>query len=146
MLTTYKDNLNAALEAPSLDPLYLSVAHSLLSGDSIDSIADALSLTTDRVTAIAEREDVRRYVDTVYLTQGYLNRVKRLKIINRVIDAKLEEAEETGVYSKRDLLEWLKLLNEMETSTKPKQPTTAVQINQQTNNNYATLLQDLLGE
>jgi hypothetical protein len=59
-----------------------------------------------------------------------------------VIDEKLAEARETGVFSKRDLLEWLKLLNDMERDSRPKQPTTAVQVNNQTNN-YSTLMQDL---
>jgi hypothetical protein len=65
-----------------------------------------------------------------------------MKIINEVIDEKLAEGRETGVFSKRDLLEWLKLLNDMEKDARPKQPSTAVQVNNQTNN-YSTLMQDL---
>jgi hypothetical protein len=144
-LTTYSDNLNASLEAPEIDPQYLVVANEMLCGKSIPEISKQIGLSNDQVTAIAERADVRRYVDAVYMSQGYLNRVRRMQVINRVIDEKLLEAAETGVYSKRDLLEWLKLLNDMDRDARPKAPTTAVQVNNHTNN-YTSLMQDLLGD
>jgi hypothetical protein len=139
---TYSENLNAALEAPELDPQHLLVANELLCGKSIPSIAETTGLSTDQVTAIVERSEIRRYVDAVYMSQGYLNRVRRMQIINRVVDEKLAEAAETGVWSKRDLLDWMKLLNDMDKESRPKAPTTAVQVNHQTNN-YTTLMQDL---
>jgi hypothetical protein len=141
---TYSDNLNAALEAPELDPQHLVVANEMLSGKSITQIAEATNLSVDRVTAISERSEVKRYVDAVYMSQGYLNRVRRMQIINRVIDEKLREAAETEVWSKRDLLEWMKLLNDMDRDARPRAPATAVQVN--TTNNYTTLMQDLLGQ
>jgi hypothetical protein len=142
---TYSDNLNSTLDAPEIDPQYMLVANELLSGRSIPQIAELSGLSNDQVTAIAERSEVRRYVDTIYMSQGYLNRVRRMQVINKVIDEKLVEAAETGVYSKRDLLEWLKLLNDMDRDARPKAPTTAVQVNNHTNN-YTSLMQDLLGD
>jgi hypothetical protein len=140
---TYSDQLNSALEAPALDPSILIVANEYLSGEAIDAIAKNHALTMDQVTAIIERKDVRSYVDSVYLSQGYLNRVKRLALINRVVDKKLEEAIESDVYSKKDLLDWMKLLNDMETAARPKRDVgVAVQIN----NNYDSLMKDLLGD
>lgn len=140
---TYSEQLNNALEAPALDPAILTVANEYLSGESIDCIAKNHALTMDQVTAIIERKDVRSYVDSVYLSQGYLNRVKRLALINRVVDKKIEEAIDSDVYSKKDLLDWMKLLNDMETSARPKRDVgVAVQIN----NNYDSLMKDLLGD
>lgn len=141
-IITYSDNLNASLEAPEVDPKHLLVANELLSGKSIPQIAEQYCVTNDQITAIVERSEVKRYIDSVYMSQGYLHRSKRLQVINKVIDEKLAEAATTGVYSKRDLLEWLKLLNDMERDTRPKQPTTAVQVNQ--TNNYSALMNDLL--
>jgi len=138
---TYSEQLNNALEAPSLDPAILTVANEYLSGESIDTIAKNHALTMDQVTAIIERKDVRSYVDSVYLSQGYLNRVKRLALINRVVDKKLQEAIESDVYSKKDLLDWMKLLNDMETSARPKRD---VGVAIQVNNNYDSLMKDLL--
>ena len=142
---TYSDNLNASLDAPEIDPQHMVIANEMLCGKSIPQISELTGLSNDQVTAIAERSEVRRYVDGVYMSQGYLNRVRRMQVINKVIDEKLAEAADTGVYSKRDLLEWLKLLNDMDRDSRPKAPTTAVQVNNHTNN-YTNLMQDLLGD
>lgn len=144
-LITYSDNVNASLEAPEVDPKHLILANELLSGKSIPQIAEEYGLTNDQVTAVVDRGEVKRYIDSVYMSQGYLHRSRRLQIINEVIDEKMAEARETGVFSKRDLLEWLKLLNDMERDSRPKTPTTAVQVNNQTNN-YSTLMQDLFDQ
>ena len=140
---TYSGNLNASLDAPDLDPQHLIIANEMLTGKSIPQISDITGLSIDQVTSIAERSEIKRYVDAVYMSQGYINRVRRMQVINKVIDEKLLEAADTGVYSKRDLLEWLKLLNDMDKTTQPKTPTTAVQVNQ--TNNYSSLMNDLLG-
>ena len=93
------------------------------------------------MTQIVEKKEVKSYIDNVYLTQGYLNRIKRINIINNVIEQKLTEAVETGQYSKKDLLDWLKHLHEVETSVRPKDkgPTVAVQVN-----NYDSLMREVL--
>ena len=139
--TTIADALNKTLESPSLDPVLLSVANEFLSGTSIPDIATNFSISADRVTQIIEKKEVKNYVDNVYLTQGYLNRIKRINIINNVIEQKLEEALETGQYSKKDLLDWMKHLHEVETAARPKDkgPTVAVQVN-----NYDSLMREVL--
>lgn len=145
-IITYTDNLNNELEAPDLDPQLLLVANEYLAGQSILHIADKFGLSTDRVAAICEKDEVKRYIDTVYTSQGYLNRNKRLELINKVVDRVLEDAMESGVYTKKDLLDWIKLLNEMDRDAKPKAPTTAIQVNKQTNNTYTNLIKDLFDE
>jgi hypothetical protein len=140
-ITTYSDNVNSSLEAPELDPQHLLIANELLAGKTIPQIADEFGISSDRVTAIVERGDTKRYVDTVIMNQGYLHRSRRLNIINKVIDEKLMEAAETGMYSKKDLFDWIKLLNDMDRDNRPKGPSTAVQVNN--TNNYTTLMQDL---
>ena len=139
-LTTV-DALNKTLESPPLDPVMLAIANDYLSGRSVETIAEEYDLPQDRITSVIEQREVKAYIDSVFATQGYLNRVKRINLINRVIDQKLEEAVETGIYSKRDLLDWMKHLQEVETSLKPKAqgPQVAVQIN-----NYDKLMRDLM--
>jgi len=140
ILTTV-DALNRTLESPPLDPVMLAIANDYLSGKSIETISDEYDLASDRITSVLEQREVKAYVDSVFATQGYLNRVRRINLINRVIDQKLEEAVETGIYSKKDLLDWMKHLQEIEESTKPKRtgPAVAVQIN-----NYDKLMKDLM--
>ena len=88
------------------------------------------------------KEEVKSYIDNVFVTQGYLNRVKRLALINSVIDQKMQDAMETGVFSKKDLLDWLKHLHEVEAAVhKKEKPTVAVQVN----NNYESLIERFNG-
>ena len=140
-VTTSVDALNKSLEAPPLDPVMLALANDYLSGKAIDELADEYGITEDRVTAVIEKKEVKNYIDSVFATQGYLNRIKRINLINSVIDQKIQEAVETGIYSKKDLLDWMKHLHEVEASLKTKQtgPAVAVQIN-----NYDKLMRDLM--
>ena len=140
-ITTSVDALNRTLEAPALDPVVLALANDYLSGKGVGEIAEEYGITEDRVTAVIEKKEVKNYIDSVFATQGYLNRIKRINLINQVIDQKIQEAVETGIYSKKDLLDWMKHLQEVETALKPKQsgPAVAVQIN-----NYDKLMKDLV--
>lgn len=139
--STTVEALNRTLEAPPLDPVLLSIANDYLAGKSIDIISDEYGIPSDRVTAVIEKREVKAYIDNVFATQGYLNRNRRIALINAVIDQKIQEAVETGIYSKKDLLDWMKHLADIEATLKPqaKGPAVAVQIN-----NYDRLMKDLL--
>jgi hypothetical protein len=139
--STTVEALNRTLDAPALDPVVLAIANDYLAGKTIDDIAYEYAISTDRVTAVIEKREVKTYIDNVFATQGYLNRVRRIALINAVIDQKVQDAVETGIYSKKDLLDWMKHLHDVETALKPQQkgPAVAVQIN-----NYDRLMKDLL--
>lgn len=141
IIVTTADAINRSLDTPALDPVFLSIANDYLSGKSIAALADEYGLPADRITSVIEKKEVKSYIDTVYATQGYLNRVKRIGLINQVIEQKMADALETGVLSKKDLLDWLKLLNDMESAAKPKVtgPAVAIQVN-----NYEKLMKDLV--
>ena len=134
------DALNKSLETPKLDPVLLAIANDYLAGEGVDKIAKEYGVSQDRVAAVLDKDDVRKYIDNVYVTQGYLNRVRRMALVNQVIEQKVQDALESGVWSKRDLLDWMKHLNELEETAKPKKasPQVAVQIN-----NYDKLMKDL---
>ena len=140
-ITTTVDALTKTLDAPPLDPVVLALANDYLSGKSVTDIAEEYDITQDRVTSVIEKKEVKAYIDSVFATQGYLNRIKRVNLINQVIDQKIQEAVETGIYSKKDLLDWMKHLQEIEIGMKPKTagPAVAVQIN-----NYDKLMKDLM--
>jgi hypothetical protein len=141
IIVTTADAINRSLDTPALDPVFLSIANDYLAGKSVADMAEEYGLPADRITAVIEKKEVKSYIDTVYATQGYLNRVKRIDLINQVIEQKMQDALETGVLSKKDLLDWLKLLNDMESAAKPKQtgPAVAIQVN-----NYEKLMKDLV--
>ena len=134
------DALNKSLETPKLDPVLLAIANDYLDGCDLDKISEEYGVTQDRVAAVLEKDDVKKYIDNVYVTQGYLNRVRRMKLVNQVIEQKVQDALESGVWSKRDLLDWMKHLNDLEETAKPKKqsPQVAIQVN-----NYDKLMKDL---
>lgn len=143
MVETTDASLNKSLEAPELDPIVLSVANKYIECASLQDIADEYDVPTDVITKTLERKEVQNYINAVFMNQGFINRFRRMKIINDVISQKLQDALETGVYSKEDLLKWMKLLDTMETNatTKEKQgPIVAIQVN----SNYDTLIEDLM--
>ena len=113
--TTTVQALNKTLEAPPLDPVVLAIANDYLAGKSVEEMSNEYAVSQDRITSVIEQKDVKSYIDNVFATQGYLNRVKRINLINQVIDQKIQDAVETGVYSKKDLLDWMKHLHEVET-------------------------------
>lgn len=141
--TTTVEALNKTLETPPLDPVVLAIANDYLAGHDITKLSEEYGITEDRVTSVIEKKEVKSYIDSVFATQGYLNRIKRINLINRVIDQKIEEAMETGIYSKKDLLDWMKHLQEVETGLKPKNngPAVAIQVN-----NYDKLMKDLMND
>lgn len=139
-----KEALIDQLEAPPLDPVVLGVANLHLEGMTPSEISQEMDLPSDIVSQILDKKEVKSYVDNVYLAQGYMSRMKRINLINQVINAKIQEALETEVYSKKDLLDWLKLLHDMEKETKPKSKNPAVAV--QINNNYEALMDELLKE
>ena len=138
---TAQNTLAKTLEAPALDPIVLAIANESLSGKDIISIADEYGITSDIVNSILDKKEVKSYIDNVFLTQGWLNRVKRLNLINDIINAKVQEAIESNIWSKKDIFEWIKLVNSMEEALRPKKngPTVAVQVN-----NYDSLMSKLL--
>lgn len=140
-MTTARDVINKTLEAPELDPVILGIANEHIQGRNHQEIADSFSISQDRVAQVLERREVKQYVDQVYLSQGYLNRFKRLELVNQVIQQKVEEAMVGGELTKKDLLEWLRLLQDMDKTARPQQrgPTVAVQVN-----NYDSLMRDLM--
>ena len=105
----------------------------------MDEIAEEYGFR-DCVTAVIEKKEVKSYIDSVFATQGYLNRIKRINLINSVIDQKIQEAVETGIYSKRpSRLDETSSRGRAVAEAQTQGPAVAVQIN-----NYDKLMKDLM--
>ena len=146
---TLVDALNKTLEAPAVDPVLLQIANKYLQGQEIADIADELEVSRDRVVSILEKAEVKRYIDGVMSSQGYLNRVRRMDLINEVIEQKVAEARDTEMFSRKDLLDWLKHIAELEKDLQPKEakqpaagPAVAVQISNSPN--YDRLMGEII--
>lgn len=133
-------------------PEWLEVANSYLSYGSITDTARALQITPDVVIETLARKDVKGYLNAIYLDLGYRNRDKIGAVLDKMIESKLQEAEESGVYSSKDLADLLMMAHKMRMEeikaqkdvTEIKQQTN-VQINEAPNGNYGALMERLLG-
>lgn len=101
----------------ALSPEKLDIAAAYIANSSsIEKTAEALGLPPSVIIDSIKDKQVREYINEIYLDQGYRNRVKLGALIDQVIDAKLEEAMETGIHSGKDLYDWIKLAVEMRNS------------------------------
>ncbi len=137
-------------EITKIGPEHYDVANGFLLYGTIQDTAEQLQLPQHEVVKILQTPEVKRYLDGVYLDQGYRNRDKMGKVLDKIIDAKLEEAEETGIYTGKDLLDVLALvhkmrMDEIKAVREEKQPTTAIQVNQNHfgDSNYGRLMEKL---
>lgn len=125
-----------------INPDALEVANSYLSTLSIEETSKQLEITPEAVNQYIQQPAVKSYIDNIFLEQGYRNRFKLGALLDKIIDSKLEEAEETGVYTSKDLLEVIKVVQTMQ-----KDNTQSQDIGKQTNvqvNNYGANLSSLL--
>jgi len=139
-------------EIVPIQPELLEVANTYLQTGSIVETANALSIPPDRVAGYLEKKEIRSYIDQVFLDQGYRNRSRLAQLLDKVIDAKVEEAEETEMYSDKDLADLIHMAHKMRMDElKLQQARPGIQINQQINNEnpfgqgkYGDLVQKLL--
>lgn len=138
---------------PAIAPEWLEVANSYLSYGSITETARALAISPDVVIETLARKDVKVYLNAIYLDLGYRNRDKIGAVLDKMIESKLQEAEESGVYSSKDLADLLMMAHKMrmeeikaqrDAPTEIKQQTN-VQINEALPGNYGALMERLLG-
>ena len=144
-----------------MSPEGLEIANCYLEHGSIPAAANALAITEDTVSEALNKREIRQYIDTVYLDTGYRNRFKLSETLDLLIDKKLEEADETEIYTNKDMADLLQLahkmrMDEMKAQTeleKAKAGTVKNQVNIQDNSgvpfgqgNYGNLLKKLLKE
>jgi len=146
------------LDNPRVSPEALVIADTYLHCLDIDATAKELEIPREEVVWYLNKAPVRRYVDTVFLEQGYLNRHKIQDALSTVISKKLEDLEMTELVSNKDIADLLKMahdmrMKELELAIKreakaPKEHKEGTQINVQQNNygaNYMDLLNKIVG-
>lgn len=100
-------------EIIALAPEQLDIANAYIQFGSAKETAYQLQIPEYQIIKLLERKDVKDYITQVYLDRGYRNRQKLGDVLDKMIAAKLEEAEESGVYSSKDLLEILKFAHQI---------------------------------
>ena len=142
-----------------MSPEGLEIANSYLANGEVSVVSRKLGVSREVVVAALNKREVQKYIDTVYMDSGYRNRFKLAETLDKLIDQKLEEAEETEIYTSKDLADLLMMqhkirMDEMKAQTeleKVKNSPIKTQNNVQINTdvpfgqgNYGTLMKKLL--
>lgn len=138
-------------EITLISPEGLDIASAYLENKSDTKLtAAALGLPVEEVHRYLQKREVKAYIDNLYFESGFRNRDRMAAVMDEIIASKLEEMDDTGMGSQKDILEILKeahsmKMKEMEMEIKlqaAKSPT--IQVNNQTNNNYNSLLDKII--
>ncbi len=131
-----------------IQPEEFDIANAYLQYGTSDEVAVQLGLPAYKVVEVLERPDIKSYLDGVYLDQGYRNRSKLGALLDRVIEKKLEEAEESEMYTSKDIVDLITLAHKMRIDelklTKKEQSTTVNVANFGDGSNYGNLMSKLL--
>lgn len=142
-----------------ISPEGLEIANAYLELGSIPAVCSRLSIDEAKASEYLQKREVKAYVDQVYLDTGYRNRFKLAEVLDTLIDAKMEEAEESDVYTSKDLADLVGMahkirMDELKAQTeleKAKAQTIRTQVNIQDNSqvpfgqgNYGELMKKLL--
>ena len=149
-----------AKEIAVISPEGLEVANTYLQYGNIRAVCDFMQLPENRVVELLGKREVKRYIDTVYLDMGYRNRNNIASVLDEMIASKLEEAQESGIYSSKDLADLLQMahkmrMDEIKAMAELEKANNASQIRNQTNvqinegipfgqGNYGKLMEALL--
>ena len=102
-----------AKEVTAISPEGMEVANSYLTLGNIKGVCEYLSVSENKVVDILNRREVKKYIDTVYLDTGYRNKNNIGTLLDEMIQSKLEEAQESGGYSSKDLADLLQMAHRM---------------------------------
>ena len=137
-----------------MSPEMQEVAESYLRTTDVNLTAQDLGIPKEKVVYYLNKPDCKRFIDTIYLEQGYLNRHRLQDIMSEVMELKLEEMRESEMGSNKDIADLVMMLHKMRmdeekvSGAAPGSPTT--QTNVQINNgagfgdNYNALLEKLV--
>ena len=145
--------------ATKMSPEGLEIANSYLEHGSIPVVCAKLGVSENQVSETLNKREVKQYIDTVFLDTGYRNRFKISETLDMLIEKKLEESDETQIYTNKDMADLLQMAHKMRIEEikaqtemgKAKAQTVKTQVNIQDNSglpfgqgNYGELIKKLM--
>ena len=104
---------NMSNELTAISPEGLEVANTYLQYGNIRAASQDLGIPENQVVEVLNKREVKKYIDNVYLDMGYRNKNLIGAVLDEMIESKLEEAKETGIYSSKDLADLLQMAHKM---------------------------------
>jgi len=96
-----------------MSPEGLEIANTYLEQGSIPAVCAKLGVSENEVSEILNKREIKQYIDTVFLDTGYRNRWKISETLDMLIEKKLEEADETEIYTNKDMADLLQMAHKM---------------------------------
>ena len=142
-----------------MSPEGLEIANTYLEQGSIPAVCAKLNVSENEVSEILNKREIKQYIDTVFLDTGYRNRFKISETLDMLIEKKLEESDETQIYTNKDMADLLQMAHKMRMEEikaqtemeKAKPQTVKTQVNIQDNSglpfgqgNYGELIKKLM--
>ena len=100
-------------ELTTISPEGLEIANCYLQFGNIRAVTEYLQVPENKVVDMLNKREVKKYIDNVYLDMGYRNRNNIASVLDEMIASKLQEAQESGVYSNKDLADLLQMAHKM---------------------------------
>lgn len=137
-------------------PEGLRVAETYLTcGQDAIATAQELNLPIEEVNRLLAKRETKQFIDRLYYESGFRNRHRMGELMDTIINHKLQEMDDTGLGSQKDILEIMALAHKMKMDqlameiklleAQNKQP--SVQINTQINgggDKYNALLEKII--
>jgi hypothetical protein len=96
-----------------MSPEMQAVAESYLVTTDIKLTAQELGIPKEKVTYYLNKPECKRFIDTIFLEQGYLNRHRLQDIMSEVMEIKLEEMRDSEMGSNKDIADLVMILHKM---------------------------------
>lgn len=105
--------VSSPAQAIAISPEALEVANQYLQCQNVQKTAQELGLSSEMVSEILDRREVRSYIDTIFMDFGFNNRFRVREVMDAIIQKKLQELDEAEVGSSKDIAELLALSHKM---------------------------------
>ncbi len=131
-----------------------------ITSGSVSEVCTRLKLDENTVSEYLGKREIKQYIDQVYLDTGYRNRFKLASTLDTIIEEKLAEAEESQMYTNKDVADLLQMAHKMrmdeikamaemeKAKTAPIKQQANIQINELPfgQGNYGKLMEKLIGD
>jgi hypothetical protein len=136
-----------------MSPEIMEVLDSYLITTDATLTAQSLGIDREKVIYYLNKPEAKRFIDQIYMEQGYLNRHRLQDILGEVMELKLEEIRESEIGTKKDILDIIALAHKIRSDeakiATPEANTPRNQTNVQINSggfgdNYNSLLEKIM--
>jgi hypothetical protein len=130
-----------------ISPESFDVANAWLQYGNVKDTALALCVPEHVVVTTLKDKQIKSYLDGIYLDMGYRNRHKLGALLDTLIEKKIEEAQESEVWTSKDLYDLIALAHKMrmdEIKAEKSENNTTVNVANFGEGNYGKLMERLL--